>query len=143
MTVNGRLSARDQAIHELRQADKLVVVAHENPDGDALGSLIGMQGILSAIGKDCLMFIAERDLPLPEEYNWFPLHELVSEPPPTSPSARSSSWTAATSSATPPWPSAARGRTSSTSTTTTTTPASAPSTSSCPRPRARPRSCGT
>jgi bifunctional oligoribonuclease and PAP phosphatase NrnA len=82
MTVNGRLSARDQAIHELRQADKLVVVAHENPDGDALGSLIGMQGILSAIGKDCLMFIAERDLPLPEEYNWFPLHELVSEPPP-------------------------------------------------------------
>jgi phosphoesterase RecJ-like protein len=82
MTVNGRLSARDQAVHELRQADKLVVVAHENPDGDALGSLIGMQGILSAIGKDCLMFIAERDLPLPQEYNWFPLHELVSEPPP-------------------------------------------------------------
>jgi phosphoesterase RecJ-like protein len=81
MTTNGSRSARDQVLHELWGADKFVVVAHENPDGDALGSLIAMQGILSAIGKDCLMFIAERELPLPEEYNWFPLDGLVSEPP--------------------------------------------------------------
>jgi phosphoesterase RecJ-like protein len=81
MTTNGSRSARDQVLHELRGADKFVVVAHENPDGDALGSLIAMQGILSAIGKDCVMFIAERELPLPEEYNWFPLDGLVSEPP--------------------------------------------------------------
>jgi bifunctional oligoribonuclease and PAP phosphatase NrnA len=81
MTTNGSRSARDQVLHELRGADKLVVVAHENPDGDALGSLIAMQGILSAIGKDCLMFIAARELPLPEEYNWFTLEGLVSEPP--------------------------------------------------------------
>jgi phosphoesterase RecJ-like protein len=81
MTTNGSRSARDQVLQELRGAAKLVVVAHENPDGDALGSLIAMQGILSAIGKDCLMFIAERELPLPEEYNWFPLDGLVSEPP--------------------------------------------------------------
>jgi phosphoesterase RecJ-like protein len=81
MTANGSSSARDQVLQELRGTDKLVVVAHENPDGDALGSLIAMQGILSAIGKDCLMFIAARELPLPEEYNWFPLDGLVSEPP--------------------------------------------------------------
>jgi bifunctional oligoribonuclease and PAP phosphatase NrnA len=81
MTTNGSRSARDQVLHELRGADKLVVVAHENPDGDALGSLIAMQGILSAIGKDCVMYIAARELPLPEEYNWFPLDGLVSEPP--------------------------------------------------------------
>ena len=81
MTANGSRSARDQVLQELRGTDKLVIVAHENPDGDALGSLIAMQGILSAIGKDCLMFIAARELPLPEEYNWFPLDGLVSEPP--------------------------------------------------------------
>ena len=81
MTTNGSRSARDQVLQELRGADKLIVVTHENPDGDALGSLIAMQGILSAIGKDCLMFIAERELPLPEEYNWFPLEGLVSQPP--------------------------------------------------------------
>jgi len=81
VTTNGNRSTRDEVLDELRQADKLVVIAHENPDGDALGSLIATQGILTAIGKDCLMFIAERDLPLPEEYHWFPLDGLVSEPP--------------------------------------------------------------
>ncbi len=81
MTTNGSRSARDQVLHELREAPKLVVVAHENPDGDALGSLIAMQGILTAIGKDSLMFIAESEFPLPEEYDWLPLDGLVSEPP--------------------------------------------------------------
>jgi phosphoesterase RecJ-like protein len=78
---NGQRSERAHVLDELRDADKLVVVTHENPDGDALGSLIAMQGILSAIGKDCLMFIATRDLPLPQEYTFFPLANLVTEPP--------------------------------------------------------------
>jgi phosphoesterase RecJ-like protein len=68
-------------LDELREADKLLVVTHENPDGDALGSLVAMQGILSELGKDCLMFIDRRELPLPQEYRFFPLHGLVSEPP--------------------------------------------------------------
>jgi bifunctional oligoribonuclease and PAP phosphatase NrnA len=81
MITNGSRSARDQVLHELRAASKLVVVAHENPDGDALGSLIAMQGILTAIGKDSLMFIPEREFPLPEEYDWFALDGHVCEPP--------------------------------------------------------------
>jgi bifunctional oligoribonuclease and PAP phosphatase NrnA len=81
LTTNGDRSSRDRVLTELREADKLIVVAHENPDGDALGSLVAMQGILSAIGKDCLMFIADRDLPLPQEYSFFPLRGLVSDPP--------------------------------------------------------------
>ncbi len=81
-SANGRRTEREHVIDELRAADKLVVVTHENPDGDALGSLIAMQGILSEIGKDCLMFIAQRDLPLPQEYTFFPLRNLVTEPPP-------------------------------------------------------------
>jgi phosphoesterase RecJ-like protein len=40
-----------------------------------------MQGILSAIGKDCVMFIAQSDLPLPQEYTFLPLQNLVTEPP--------------------------------------------------------------
>jgi phosphoesterase RecJ-like protein len=81
VTANGDRSSRDRVLSELRDADKLVVVAHENPDGDALGSLVAMQGILTAIGKDCLMFISARELPLPQEYSFFPLAGLVSEPP--------------------------------------------------------------
>jgi phosphoesterase RecJ-like protein len=81
MTSNGDRSERDRVLHELRAADKLVVVTHEHPDGDALGSLIAMQGVLEAIGKDCLMFIDSRDLPLPQEYSFLALNRSVSEPP--------------------------------------------------------------
>ena len=81
MTTNGDRSDREHVLDELRAASKLVVVAHENPDGDAIGSLVAMQGILSAIGKDCLMFIDAGELPLPQEYRFLPLQGLVSEPP--------------------------------------------------------------
>jgi phosphoesterase RecJ-like protein len=81
VTGNGDRSSRDQVLSELREADKLVVVAHENPDGDAIGSLVAMRAILTEIGKDCVMFIDARDLPLPQEYSFLPLDGLVSEPP--------------------------------------------------------------
>jgi bifunctional oligoribonuclease and PAP phosphatase NrnA len=81
VTDNGDRSSRDRVVCELRDADKLVVVAHENPDGDAIGSLVAMRGILTEIGKDCVMFIDARDLPLPYEYAFLPLDGLVSEPP--------------------------------------------------------------
>jgi bifunctional oligoribonuclease and PAP phosphatase NrnA len=57
------------------------VVTHENPDGDALGSLIATQSILTAMGKDCVMFIDASEFPLPHEYRFLPLSGLVSAPP--------------------------------------------------------------
>ena len=81
MTTNGDRSAHDVVLDELRNADRLLVVTHENPDGDAIGSLVAMREILTAIGKDCLMFIDARELPLPQEYSFFPLDGLVSAPP--------------------------------------------------------------
>jgi phosphoesterase RecJ-like protein len=82
MSTNGDRSERDRVLDELRRAEKLMLVTHEHPDGDALGSLVATQGVLEAIGKDCLMFIDARDLPLPQEYSFLPLRGLVSEPPP-------------------------------------------------------------
>ena len=81
MANNGDRSERELVVDELREATKLIVVTHENPDGDALGSLVAMQGILSAIGKDCLLFIDEHEFPLPQEYRFLELPGLVSEPP--------------------------------------------------------------
>src|SRR5579862_4562255 len=72
---------RTSVVDELRSADKLLVVTHENPDGDAIGSLIAMQRILTALGKDSLMFIAREDMPLPYEYRFLPLEGAVHEPP--------------------------------------------------------------
>jgi bifunctional oligoribonuclease and PAP phosphatase NrnA len=78
---NGSSADRDRVLEELRSAQRLIVVAHEHPDGDALGSLIGMQGALAALGKDCLMFIDSSELPLPQEYRFLSLSGLVSSPP--------------------------------------------------------------
>src|SRR5436305_11770119 len=78
---NGAIADRDRVLQELRTAQRLIVVAHEHPDGDALGSLIGMQGVLTALGKDCLMFIDSSELPLPQEYGFLSLSGLVSSPP--------------------------------------------------------------
>jgi phosphoesterase RecJ-like protein len=81
MGENGASAERKRVVQELRGADKLVVVTHENPDGDALGSLIAMQGLLSELGKDCAMFIAQSEFPLPQEYDFLPLHGLLTAPP--------------------------------------------------------------
>jgi phosphoesterase RecJ-like protein len=81
VTDNGARSSREQVLEELRQAGKLIVVTHENPDGDALGSLAGMQGILSELGKDSMPFVDERDLPLPSEYQFLDLSGLTTAPP--------------------------------------------------------------
>jgi phosphoesterase RecJ-like protein len=81
VTGNGDRSARDRVLAELVDAERLVVIAHENPDGDAIGSLVAMRGILTEVGKDCVLYIDERDLPLPQEYSFLPLDGLISEPP--------------------------------------------------------------
>lgn len=74
-------AARAAVVRALRDADRLLVVTHEHPDGDALGSLVAMQLLLTALGHDSVMFIAESDLPLPYEYRSLPLDGLISEAP--------------------------------------------------------------
>jgi phosphoesterase RecJ-like protein len=81
MADNGARSSAGVVLAELDGARKLLVVTHENPDGDAVGSLVAMQEILTALGKDSLMFIDADELPLPHEYRFLPLPGLVSNPP--------------------------------------------------------------
>src|SRR6516165_10145468 len=82
MSENGAGGAsRDEVLAELGSAEKLIVVTHENVDGDALGSLIATQEILAALGRDSLMFIDETEFPLPQEYRFFALSGLVQTPP--------------------------------------------------------------
>src|SRR5688572_28685890 len=73
---------QDQVIAELRAADKLLLTTHENPDGDALGSLLAMHWILEQLGKDSLMFMSPDEFPLPWEYRSWTFEEgLVGTPP--------------------------------------------------------------
>src|SRR5215510_2227823 len=64
----------------LRQHDRFLVVTHENPDGDALGSLLASTLALRSLGKDAVMYLAG-DVPLPAEYGFLQLDDLRRELP--------------------------------------------------------------
>jgi phosphoesterase RecJ-like protein len=64
----------------LRKHDRFLVVTHENPDGDALGSLLAAALALRHLGKDAVMYLPGTT-PLPAEYDFMPLDDLVREAP--------------------------------------------------------------
>ena len=93
--------AREQVCGDPRRR-RFALVAHENLDGDALGSLIAMQGLLRGLGKDSVIVVAPEEFPLPPEYRFFALDGLCT--PADDLAARTvDSSTAATSTATR-WP---------------------------------------
>ena len=69
-------TAREEVVHELRDGDKFLLTTHENPDGDALGSLVAMNETLQALGKDTVMFLSAEEYPLPYEYRDLPLESV-------------------------------------------------------------------
>jgi phosphoesterase RecJ-like protein len=74
-------STRDEVLVALREGERFLLVTHENPDGDALGSLVAMQDVMRALGKDSVMFISRDEFPLPYEYAFFQFDGLVSDVP--------------------------------------------------------------
>jgi phosphoesterase RecJ-like protein len=81
VTDNGNPDVRARVIEQLRASERFILVTHEHPDGDALGSLVAMQGLLTALDKDSVMFMAEDEFPLPHEYRFFEFEGLVSTVP--------------------------------------------------------------
>jgi phosphoesterase RecJ-like protein len=64
----------------LRQHERFLIVTHENPDGDALGSLLATRLALQQLGMDAVMYLPG-ETPLPAEYAFMPLKGLVREAP--------------------------------------------------------------
>jgi phosphoesterase RecJ-like protein len=71
----------DLVAEEIRAGDRFLLTTHENPDGDALGSLLAMNAVLGALGKDSVMYLAAKEFPLPVEYRFLHLEEVFHEPP--------------------------------------------------------------
>jgi phosphoesterase RecJ-like protein len=72
-------------VEALRANDRFVVTSHDNPDGDALGSLLATHLALEALGKDSVMVLGGA-APLPGEYGFLGLEArglLRSAPPDT------------------------------------------------------------
>ena len=68
-------------VARLGDDERFLSTTHEGPDGDALGSLLALHGILTQLGRDSVMFLAEKEFPLPVEYRFMPLQEVFHEPP--------------------------------------------------------------
>jgi phosphoesterase RecJ-like protein len=63
------------AVAALRAAPRVVVVTHESPDGDALGSLVAAARGLRLAGLEAHGVIA--DAPVPREYRWLASGEVA------------------------------------------------------------------
>src|ERR687885_2810697 len=59
----------------IRGHERFLLTTHENPDGDALGSLLAAKLAFDQLGKDNVMALYG-DAPLPAEYRFMPLAEL-------------------------------------------------------------------
>jgi phosphoesterase RecJ-like protein len=76
--VTSELTAVADAI---RTNDRFLLVTHENPDGDAFGSILGTKLALDLLHKDSVMYLSG-DLELPDEYSFLDLSDLRRELPP-------------------------------------------------------------
>jgi phosphoesterase RecJ-like protein len=72
---------QDRVVEEITVGERFLLTTHENPDGDALGSLLATHNALRALGKDSVMFLAAKEFPLAVEYRFLPLEEVFHEPP--------------------------------------------------------------
>jgi bifunctional oligoribonuclease and PAP phosphatase NrnA len=70
----------DALVAALRESERFLVATHENPDGDALGSMLGLTLGLRGLGKDVEMYLAG-GAPLPGEYGFLALDGLLRAPP--------------------------------------------------------------
>ena len=70
----------EAAAKAIRANERFLITTHENPDGDALGSILAAKLALDALGKDGLMYLYGQ-VPLPAEYGFMHLDELRRELP--------------------------------------------------------------
>jgi bifunctional oligoribonuclease and PAP phosphatase NrnA len=64
-----------QVADAIRSHDRFLLTTHENPDGDALGSILAASLALEQLGKDVAMYLAGTT-PLPNEYAFMELDAL-------------------------------------------------------------------
>ena len=66
----------DNILEEINKAEKIVIITHENPDGDAIGSSLAMKLALKQLGKDADVIIPE----FPKTFEFLPgINEVKKE----------------------------------------------------------------
>ena len=72
--------SRARAIELVRSGQRFLLTCHLRPDGDALGSMLGLAAILRELGKDVVMFNVD---PVPEYLRFLPRSAEVLRAAPT------------------------------------------------------------
>lgn len=66
----------DNILEEINKAEKIVIITHENPDGDAIGSSLAMKLALNQLGKNADVIIPE----FPKTFEFLPgINEVKKE----------------------------------------------------------------
>ncbi len=60
------------------EAQRILLICHVNPDGDAVGSLLGLGWALRKLGKQCTLACSD---PVPPIYHYLPGSEMVTNQP--------------------------------------------------------------
>jgi len=76
MTKTEMKADRQAVVKGIREHDNFVIATHENPDGDALGSMLAVKLVLEQLGKSSMMFLPGTG-PIPFEYRFMELGEPV------------------------------------------------------------------
>lgn len=63
------LSPKQQAVTRIKEAKKILILTHKDPDGDALGSSLALLSFFKNIGKEAISVCNE---PTPEVFNFLP-----------------------------------------------------------------------
>lgn len=61
----------EKILDHIRSTGSIALFTHTHPDGDALGSLFGLAGVLRSLGKNVLSFLEE---PVSELYDFLPVN---------------------------------------------------------------------
>lgn len=62
-----------ETVERLEQAENIVITAHVNPDGDAIGSSLAMRHYLVSVGKKVRLLL---DDDIPADFSFLPGHDL-------------------------------------------------------------------
>lgn len=61
----------------IRQSKSIAITSHESPDGDCVGSVLGLGLALQAAGKDVHIILSD---PVPERLHYIPSWEIIEKP---------------------------------------------------------------
>ena len=61
------ITTAEKIKQKIDSAKKILLITHQNPDGDGLGGLIALAEYISILGKDYTLFCVTE---VPEKYNF-------------------------------------------------------------------------